>query len=161
MSRAKRMVGEGAYRKAIGAVTSNVATITERQEAAFARDLLPSSDRPDALSTGVSRAAADSTGQTVPTSQSRDAHGNDHPLKGVKYGALTAPAPTGTRPEHAKEAFGIKQRPVARRLARAMLAVQDLMREGALPPEAKWLKRTRLVYLEKTGSDVPRPVRIL
>ncbi len=160
LARAMRMVGEGAYRKAIGAVTSNVADITVQQEMSFAQELLPSSTRPDALSSTAGGARAGSNADVQARANANGSRDNDHPLKGVKYGALTAPAPTGTRPEHAKEAFGIRQKPIARRLARAMLEVQALTRKGDLPPEAKWLKRTRLVYLEKRGSDKPRPIRI-
>eukprot|EP00973_Karenia_brevis_P040378 5579598-Karenia_brevis.AAC.1 len=46
---------------------------------------------------------------------------DDQPLKDTKFACLTAPGPTGTRAEHAKECMGIKQRPLANRLARAML----------------------------------------
>lgn len=73
---------------------------------------------------------------------------------------LTAPGPSGTRPEHAKEAFAIRQKPIAWRLARAMLKVQQRANAGDLPAEVRWLTRTRLVFLEKKGSDVPRPVRV-
>ena len=85
---------------------------------------------------------------------------NKHPMAGVRYGALTAPGPTGTRPEHAKEAFSVKQKTIARRLARALSKFQTMVTNGDLSQELKWLKRTRLVYIEKKGSATPRPVRI-
>ena len=49
---------------------------------------------------------------------------------------------------------------MANRLCRAMSAVQRKIKAGALIEEAKWIKRTRLVFLEKKGSTKPRPVRI-
>jgi hypothetical protein len=73
---------------------------------------------------------------------------------------MTGPGPTGTRPEHAQKAFGIRQKREARRLARAMLKVQRLAAAGDLPDAARWLTHTRLIFLEKPGRDLPRPVRI-
>ena len=54
-------------------------------------------------------------------------------MKGVRFDALTAPGPSGTRPEHAKEAFGIRQKPMAARLARAMSRVQHMITSGEVP----------------------------
>eukprot|EP00959_Pyramimonas_sp_CCMP1952_P386193 8093952-Pyramimonas_sp.AAC.1 len=41
-----------------------------------------------------------------------------------------------------------------------MLRFQDASRDGRLGTEARWLTRTRLVFLKKKGSDKPRPVRV-
>ena len=158
--RAKKFVAEGAYRKAVGTLTTDVSTLTPQQQQSFAERLLPSSARADALHGPV--AMEGDGGSRAALSQARNTFSSeeDHPLKGVRYGALTAPGPTGTRPEHAKEAFGIRQKAVARRLARAMLKVQQRVQAGNLPEDARWLTRTRLVYLKKKGSQVPRPIRV-
>ncbi len=73
-------------------------------------------------------------------------------MKGVKYAAMTALGPSGTRPEHANEALGIRQKAIARRLAHAMLKVQNLASEGRLPEEARWLTKTRLAFLENRAA---------
>ena len=41
-----------------------------------------------------------------------------------------------------------------------MMAVQRQAEQGHLPEEARWLTRTRLVYLHRPGRDLPRPIRI-
>ena len=41
-----------------------------------------------------------------------------------------------------------------------MLALQRKIRRGTLISEARWLKRTRLVFLQKPGSPMPRPIRM-
>ena len=41
-----------------------------------------------------------------------------------------------------------------------MLRVQIVAKEGRLRPHARWLTRTKMMYLKKKGSVKPRPVRI-
>ena len=41
-----------------------------------------------------------------------------------------------------------------------MLALQRKIRRGTLISEARWLIRTRLVFLQKPGSPTPRPIRM-
>ena len=86
----------------------------------------------------------------------------EHPLARVRCAPMTAPGPTGTgtRAEHAQEAFSIRQQAIARRLARSMRKVQLVAMRGDLPEEARWLTRTRLVLLKKKDSKTPPPVRI-
>eukprot|EP00973_Karenia_brevis_P034108 4705367-Karenia_brevis.AAC.1 len=73
----------------------------------------------------------------------------EHPLRGVRFSALTAPGPSGTRPEHAADCFLTRKRRVVNRLRRAMLRVQKQAEQAELSIHARWLLRTRLVYLEK------------
>lgn len=153
--RAKKLMAEGAYRKAVASLSSDVARHTQEEQQQWAARLLPSSAQPDRA---LQPAPMDQDASISPELFSSG--GADHPLKGVRYAACTAPGPSGTRPEHAKEAFGIRQKALARRLARAMLKVQQLAQAGRLPEDARWLTRTRLVFLAKPGSDVPRPVRM-
>ena len=147
--RAKRMAKEGAYHKAVKAVAGAPATLTPLQEASFAAQLLPQAAQPDALS---------SPPDLVPQDPPRKEE--EHPLSGVRFAALTAPGPTGDRAEHAKELLACRSRQVANRLCRAMGAVQQKIKAGALIDEARWIKRTRLFFLEKKGSAKPRPVRV-
>eukprot|EP00974_Lingulodinium_polyedra_P056749 5458993-Lingulodinium_polyedra.AAC.1 len=41
-----------------------------------------------------------------------------------------------------------------------MLRFQNAARDGLFPAEARWLVRTRLIFLKKKGSHKPRPVRV-
>jgi hypothetical protein len=148
--RCRRMVGEGAYRKAVKAVSGQPAQLTAADEARFAADLLQASVRSDAL-------CAIAPTATPPASRPFRGDGEDHPLKGVRYAALTAPGPSGTRPEHAKELLSCRSRRAGNRLCRAMLETQRKIREGDLIPSAAWLKR---IFLRKPNSDTPRPIRM-
>lgn len=141
------------------------ALLSPADETCAAVDPIPRSERPD--SALAPRASLDGTAQadvtsslTAVASEGDDPLADDHPLEGARFANLTAPGPTLTRAEHAKECLGIKQRPVANRLARAMLRVQNLAKSGGLAPEATWLTRTRLIFLKKKASKKPRPVRM-
>ena len=157
--RAKRLCGEGAYRKAVQTMTGEHAQMSAFDEAKWAAELIPPSQTPALAHSGMLVDQQDANlGSSALTGM--DPLENDHPLKDARFACLTAPGPTGTRAEHAKECMGIKQRPLANRLARAMLRVQIAAKEGRLGPQARWLTRTKLMYLKKKGSVKPRPVRI-
>ena len=51
-----------------------------------------------------------------------------------------------------------QQRVGNNRLRRAMAAVLRKLEQGSLLEEARRIKRTRLVYLEKLGCTTPRPI---
>ena len=158
------MVQEGAYSKAVKTAGGEPATLTSAEQARWAGVLLPPTVRADALYVPSGDAdvemAAPATGRAPPTNSTASQRGEDHPLKGVRYAALTSPGPTGTRPEHAQELLHCRTRRVANRLGRAMLGTQNKIAAGNLIPEATWIKRTRLIFLQKPGSDTPRPVRM-
>eukprot|EP00973_Karenia_brevis_P052651 7314478-Karenia_brevis.AAC.1 len=84
----------------------------------------------------------------------------EHPLQGVRFSAMTAPGPTGTRPEHASDCFAVRKKRLVTRFKRALLKVQEMEEKGLLPNHARWLLRTRLVFLEKPSSNKPRPIRV-
>ena len=107
------MHAEGAYRRAIGVLTTQVSQHTDEEQRRWASVLSPTSSRSDEALHGQSASASGEVPAATPDDNA-----------GVRYAALTAPGPTGTRPKHAKEAFGIRQKPVAQRLARAMLKVR-------------------------------------
>jgi hypothetical protein len=157
------MVKEAAYRKAVQSVSGTPAQLTPVQEARFAARLLPQSTRADALSARPAAASEQSQPQLQPAQASPGGSAveqDEHPLSGVRFAALTAPGPTGTRAEHAKELLSCHNRRMANRLCRAMAGVQRKIRDGDLIAEAGWIKSTRLVLLAKKGSATPRPVRV-
>ena len=160
--KARRQCAEGAYRKAVNTSTSDASLLSAADEARWAATLIPRSTQPALARTPPQAIASDSNSNHGPgglTLDGTDPLRDDHPLKGVRFANLTAPGPTLTRAEHARECLGIKQRPVANRLARAMLRVQTAAQEGRLAPEARWLTRTRLTLIKKKASRKPRPIR--
>ena len=64
------------------------------------------------------------------------------------------------RPEHAREMLAVRRRPLVGRAWRALDRLHTQARTGSLPTDARWILRTRLVFLEKPGSPTPRPIRI-
>ena len=104
--RALQLAKHGAYRKAVTAVTTSVADLTPEQEKDHAAALLPVSRMLEAL-------AGDETSNPTPAVDAQDI--NDErsdggsPLRGVRFSALTAPGPSGMRPEHAREMLSVKR----------------------------------------------------
>ena len=49
----------------------------------------------------------------------------DHPLKGVRYAALTAPGPTGLRAEHLKDLILCRDKRIGNKLTKALLEMQN------------------------------------
>ena len=160
--RAKQQAAEGAYRKAVGTLTTEMAHFSAADDRAWADKLLPKTTLPG----GSLAAAAPQTQQPAAPGPNLDVaaspqHDTDEwPLKGVRYSALTAPGPTGTRPEHLKELLGVRQRTVANRLVRALSALHKALQNGTLGSSGRWLLRTRLVWLKKKTGTAPRPVKI-
>ena len=76
----------------------------------------------------------------------------DRPFSGLHYAALTAPGPTGTRPEHITDLFNVPRRV-------ALSALFCKISAGALPPAARWLTRTRLCWQRKKNGK-PRPIKM-
>ena len=180
--RAKRMTREGAYSKALKTASGTPASLSAVEESRLAAQLLPPSARADALvvvSMEVEEqhqqeqsqregGEGENAGERVSSRQPllgmsftgrADEH-VEHPLKGVRFAAMTGPGPTGTRAEHAKELLAGRSRRVCNRLCRAMAAVQHKIKCGQLIEEARWIKRTRLVLIEKKNSRTPRPIRV-
>ena len=81
------------------------------------------------------------------------------PLRGVKFGPMTAPGPSGCRPEHIQELLSVRKRSVANRLLRQLSKAIHLASEGRLPSTARWILRTSATFLEKPGKETPRPIR--
>ena len=162
--RALQLCREKAYRKGVTSLTGSLAALTPEDEVRWARELLPSS----AL---ASRGA-------VPAGGDPGADGDDPPddtadvapllpmslgqqaLRGVRFPALSGAGPTGTRPEHLREALLAKRRSVTNRLLRAVAELGRLGRAGELPTSARWILDSRVVFLSKPGSESPRPIRV-
>ena len=81
-------------------------------------------------------------------------------LAGVRFKALSAPGPSGARPEHLRDMLQCGRRRVTNRLLRALPATQAFAKAGSLPPAWKWVLRTRLIFLRKKQGPKPRPLRV-
>ena len=82
----------------------------------------------------------------------------DRPFSGLHYAALTAPGPTGTRPEHITDLLNVPRRVHANKIHAALSALFCRISAGTLPPAARWLTRTRLWQRKKNGK--PRPIKM-
>ena len=150
--RAKHLVKEGARARAVISLTSELANLTPEEEEAYADELLPQSVRPsEALSGGIGVDEIDE-----PNAESEFGYG----LKGVRFKALSAPGPSGARPEHLKELLACGNKRVAREFARNIGKFVVAASEGHLPDEARFILDSRLVYLRKKHGNVPRPIRV-
>ena len=106
------------------------------------------------------RRAADTAG--APTAPHGDAipdPAENSPLKGVRYAALTAPGPSGTRPEHIRDMLSVPRRRDANQLLRALAQIHKAMDERRLSDAARWLTRTRLCWQRKKNNK-PRPIKM-
>ena len=81
-------------------------------------------------------------------------------LKGVRFKALSAPGPTGARPEHLRELLECGNKRTARALASSVSAFVDAAIRGKLVEEARFILDSRLVFLKKKRGNVPRPIRV-
>ena len=83
-----------------------------------------------------------------------------HPLKGVHFAALKAPGPSGLRPEHLSELLGVPRRRVANRLLKALGKLIDLIGKGRLFNDARWITRSRTIFIPKKSGKAPRPLKV-
>ena len=117
--------------------------------------LLPRSEHPVAAGMGFLN--------ENPTPQTQPANSNspisESPLKGIRFGPMTAPGPSGRRDEHIRELLSIRRRSVANRLLRLIGEAVKRGLEGSLPPAARWILGSGMTFLEKPGKDAPRPIR--
>ena len=77
----------------------------------------------------------------------------------LHYAALTAPGPTGTRPEHITDLLNVPRRIHANKIHAALSALFCRISAGALPPAARWLTRTRLCWQRKKNGKTVVPSR--
>jgi hypothetical protein len=154
--RAKRLATDGAYRKATSSLISDMMDFDASEDVQWATKLLPRSGHPDdalvpeGVYTALDRDVAEQAASFSP---------GEGPLKGVRYSALTGPGPSGTRPEHITDMLSVPRRADSNKLHRALAMVYAAIEHGALPPDARWIARTRLSWVrKKTGK--PRPIKM-
>jgi len=73
----------------------------------------------------------------------------ENPLDGVRYAKLTAPGPSGFRPEHLKDLLSVPRIRDVNHYRRSLAALHATMAVGLLPDAARWLTRTRLIWQRK------------
>ena len=79
---------------------------------------------------------------------------------GVHFRAMSAPGPSGARPEHLREFVAVRDRRIASRLLRAIGKFVDVASSGQLGADSRWILNSRLVFLKKKNTDTPRPIRV-
>ena len=78
-----------------------------------------------------------------------DNHDIIYSLKGVRFKALSAPGPSGARPEHLREMMACSNKQLGRRLLQSISKFVDAASRGLLPDESRFILDSRLVYLKK------------
>ena len=166
-ARCKSMAKDGAYSKAVSAVTSEMADLDAEQQRSWAGELLPLSSRPEQA---VFSAASGPVAPDADTQQADEQHADNqaqgqgsqrrhfrHSLHGVKFAALSAAGPSGAHPEHIKEMLSIRQRSIANKLYKAIGVLRDAGEAGTLPKCARWILGSRLAFIKKKVGPKPRP----
>ena len=166
-SRARQLAREGAYRKAVTALTGSTAELTSVDQRRWAGQLLPPSRLPpDQACAGTAPAAplSGAAGVDIGDGSSAASHASaslwGQALQGVRFAALSAPGPSGMRPEHLREALLAGRRSSVNRLLKAIAEVGARGRSGALPLSARWLVDSQVVFLRKPRTQTPRPIRV-
>eukprot|EP00972_Heterocapsa_arctica_P083697 12333821-Heterocapsa_arctica.AAC.1 len=151
-ARSRRLARGGARRKAVQTLVSDVATLTPAEQRRWAAELLPR----------AGPAAGAPLPALAPAEVAADAlnDAETSPLKGVRFGPLSGPGPSGARPEHLRDMLSCGRRRPANRLLNALRITEALAEAGLLPDAWIATLRTRLVYLRKRRGTKPRPVRV-
>ena len=87
-------------------------------------------------------------------------HEGVYSLKGVRFKALSAPGPSGARPEHLREMLNCLNKRTTRRMVGSVSKFVDIAQRGRLPTQARFILDSRLIYLRKKQGAVPRPIRV-
>ena len=153
---------EGAYRKAIGTLTSGIAAMTPQQNKQWAERLHPPARNSTAALSDAPRreACQNAPGPLDGPSGDSSSRTPGHPLRGVRFGALKAPGPSGMRPEHISELLSVSRRRLASRLLGALGQLLDAVSRGELHAAARWSTFTRTIYIEKKSGPEPRAIKI-
>eukprot|EP00973_Karenia_brevis_P070864 9850187-Karenia_brevis.AAC.1 len=86
-----------------------------------------------------------------------EAHGGKFgKLPFVALPSLTAPGPTGERPEHLRDCLAHNHASARRRFLKALEALTVQWASGMASPEARWLLNTSLTWLKK-GQETQLP----
>ena len=151
IKQSRKLACGGARRKAVQALTSDVAMLSPEEQKRWAAELLP----------GPSGEAEISLPEQAPIEPSDHLDGGaPSPLKGIRFGPLSGPGPSGARPEHLQDMLACGRRRSANRLLNVLRAMEALAEAGRLPDAWGAILRTRLVFLRKRHGTKPRPVRI-
>ena len=151
--RARILTQEGVLSKAAKCLTSAPADLSTEDQKAWAEKLLP-------CSVDAQRALNVVAPALVDDGEEANLQRRVPVMKGIRFSALSAPGPSGARPEHLKEALHVPRRQIATSLLSSLSLVVEAAINGTLPDAAKWILESRLVYLQKKNSSVPRPIRI-
>ena len=141
VSNSRRLARGGARRKAVQALTSDVAQLTSEQQRHWANELLPgagpngSTPVPPLPPIEIAADALDGSGSS--------------PMEGVRFGPLSAAGPSGARPEHLRDMLTCGRRRATNRLLQALRVAEALADAGRLPDAWIGILRTRLVFLRK------------
>ena len=161
-----RMVHEGAYRKAIHALIGESTVVPPEEALGWARKLHPAATKAEALVTEHERAKWDAKSKKTAAAKAAalDAEAREeetdktiaatweNPLKGLKFGSLKAPGPSGLRPEHIGEMMSVRKR-VANKVIRALDKLLSCIQQGKVIEEGRWITYSRTMFIGRQDHD--------
>ena len=148
--RARRTAAAGAHQKSTSGLVSSTMEMSDSEDRQWASMIIPNSD----LSSGIYIPPNHEPEVCDPRS------GFDHPFSRLRYAALAAPGPTGTRAEHITDLLDVSRRTHANKVHKPLTRVFLCISGGELPPTARWLTRTRLCWqCKKNGTPQIRQNR--
>jgi len=173
-ARARRLAREGAHSKAVAGLRGGIKTMSVEDQRRYAGQLFPRSSpgrpgrqpHPD-VSMGVpssERTAPPNTNQPNRGAPEAMANGAEdewarHPLKGISFKPMSGTGPSSCRPEHIQDLLSVRKRALKRRLFRLLERAVENALDGTLPQACRWILDTSATFLDKQGTDTPRPIR--
>ena len=151
-----RVAAEGAYRKAVVGLTSDLMRFGADEDRAWADELIPCSQRGFATFTPAPDSAMADQDRT-PFAEDRSQYAS--PLKGVRFSKMTGPGPTARCPEHFQDFLKCQRRREVNLFLLSLGRLHAAMASGTLPDEGRWLTRTRLCWQKKKNKK-PRPIQM-
>ena len=115
-------------------LTTSVAQLTPEQDMEWAVRLHPRAADP-----ATACSAQDGPLQPPPQEPDISAEADEDTLRGVRFGTLNAPGPTGLCPEHVAELLAVRRRRTARRLR--LTCCTGLLNCWTPSPQAAWRRR--------------------
>ena len=125
--RARRTAAVGACRKATTGLVSSMLSFNEQEDVRWAQELLPTSNLGPSAQCDPHLAPPPALPEST----------WDRPFSGLHCAALTAPGPTGTRPEHITDLLNVPRRIHANKIYAALSALFCIISAGTLPSAAR------------------------
>jgi len=159
----RKKAREGAVSKAFKGLVGGVQNGTESERRSWTKELIPQAEAGHAtLTTDTERQESaacswgcgnDEEAKRAMRQAGRSA-GSPPKLPWVRLPPLSAPGPSGERPEHLEDILNSTHTSAKRKLLRALDKLTVRWATGSLPDTCRWLLNTRVMFLRKDREPV-------